>query len=32
MPECFAEPENAFQVENWQIFLDFLNKFGFFYY
>ena len=24
IPQCFAEPENAFQIENWHIFLDFL--------
>ena len=27
MPQCFAEPENAFQIENWPIFLDFLVNF-----
>ena len=27
MPQCSAEPENAFQVENWHIFLDFLVNF-----
>ena len=31
MPQCFAEPENASQVENWHIILDFfLLIFGFF--
>ena len=30
MPHCFAEPENAFQVENWHI-LDFLIIFWLFY-
>ena len=29
MPLCFAEPENAFQVENWPRFLDFLVNFWF---
>ena len=27
MPQCFADPENAFQIENWRIFLDFLVNF-----
>ena len=30
MPQCFAEPENAFQVENWHIFLDILVNFWLF--
>ena len=32
MTQCFAEPENAFQVENWHIFLDFLVNIWFFFY
>ena len=31
MPQCFAEPENAFQVENWHILLDFSVIFWFFF-
>ena len=30
MPQCFAVPENAFQIENWHIFLDFLGNFWLF--
>ena len=30
MPQCFAEPENALQVENWHIVLDFLVIFWLF--
>ena len=30
MPQCFEEPENEFQVENWHIFLDFLVIFWLF--
>ena len=30
MPQCFAEPENAFQVEHWHIILDFLGNFWLF--
>ena len=30
MSQCFAEPENAFQVEIWHIFLDFLVIFWLF--
>ena len=30
IPQCFAEPENAFQVENWHIILDFLVNFWLF--
>ena len=30
MLQCFAEPENAFQVENWHIILDFLVIFWLF--
>ena len=30
MPQCFAEPENAFQIENWSIFLGFLVNFWLF--
>ena len=31
MPQCFAEPENAFQIENWRKFLDFLVNFWIFF-
>ena len=31
MPQCFAEPENASQVENWHIILDFLVNFWLFF-
>ena len=31
MPQCFAEPENAFQVENWYSILDFFVKFWLFF-
>ena len=27
MPQCIAVPENALQVENWHLFLDFLVNF-----
>ena len=30
MPQCFAEPENAFQIEHWHIILDFLVNFWLF--
>ena len=30
MPQCFAEPENAFQIEIWCMFLDFLVNFWLF--
>ena len=31
IPQCFAEPEDAFQVQNWHIILDFLVFFYFFF-
>ena len=31
MPQCFAEPEKAFQIENWRIFFDFLVNFCLFF-
>ena len=30
IPQCFAEPENAFHVENWHIIRDFLVNSGLF--
>ena len=32
MQQCFAEPENEFQVDNWHIILDYLVNFWLFFF